>query len=1070
MKIATYNVNGINGRLPVLLQWLGEAQPDVVCLQELKAPNEKFPDADLQEAGYGAVWHGQKSWNGVAILSRGVKPLETRRGLTGEPADSQSRYLEAAINGVLVGSLYLPNGNPVPGPKYEYKLKWFRRFLKHADSLLAQNIPVVLAGDYNVIPTERDVYKPEKWKGDALFMPEVRDFYSELIGKGWSDALRTLHPEERIYTFWDYFRNAWGRNAGLRLDHLLVSPALAKRLVKAEIDKEVRGWEGASDHAPTWIELKTPAGRSKPKSSRKATVKPAINASKKATPAKQTKKKRAPSAEPNPVAGRVLEPYRGKRDFSKTPEPGPTAPRRTGGNSFVIQEHHASRHHFDLRLEIDGVLVSWAVPKGVPDDLAAKRLAVHVEDHPIEYGDFEGEIPKGNYGAGTVAIWDKGTWEPVESDWRKKFAKGTLKFYLRGDRLDGSYLLARMKEEPNWMLKMLNPATHPFPSAGTTEREEAKFIPPQLARVVPSVPTGRDWIHELKYDGYRLIVVKRKGTLQIHTRSGLDWTHRFTPLAKDLSALSEQDFVLDGEAVVWDDKGRSNFGDLQAALKGTGEEISFVAFDLLHYDGENLRELPLSERLKRLAELVSEEGGKVRRSTTWPSQSGRELYLQACQLQLEGIISKSVTGRYLEGTRREWYKSKCRPRQEFVICAYTPPKSSLPAFSSILLGSFENGKWIGRGKVGTGFREDERIQLLKRFQKLVSKKALFKTADKEVVWLKPSLVAEIEYAELTREGFIRQGSFIGIREDKAATDVHLDGIQTAAPDNKSTAVLGIKISHPERLVFPGEGISKMEVVRYFERVGDLMLPFVGNRPLAILRAPTGITGELFFQKSFPNHVPDHVDQTKLDDGSTVFYVKETRGLVSLAQFGMVEIHPWGASLPQEDKPDFLTWDLDPDGTVSWKEVLGTALLLRDFLAERGLQSLVKTSGGKGLHVMVHLKPKLGWEVLKPFSKAVAEAIVAYNPKKLLSTSSKSKRAGKIYIDWMRNGRGATCIAPWGLRARPGATVSMPVVWEQLSEVTSAGYTLHEPPEQPVEWLKLTPQSLSKAVLREFKLG
>lgn len=1056
MKIATYNVNGVNGRLPVLLRWLEAAKPDVVCLQELKAPAEKFPLTALQAAGYEAIWHGQKSWNGVAILARGAQPLETCRGLPGDPKDMQSRYLEAAVNGVLIGCLYLPNGNPVPGPKYEYKLEWFRRFLKHADTLLAQEIPVILAGDYNVIPTERDVYKPEKWEGDALFMPKVRDLYGELMEKGWTDALRHLHPDEQIFTFWDYFRNAWGRNAGLRLDHLLVSPSLEKRLIRAEVDREARGWEGASDHAPAWIELKTSGARSK--APRKAAVKATQRATKpvkKKTPAKKVepaKPKKTESAK----ASSSLETYRQKRDFSKTPEPDPGKLPRTRGRSFVIHEHHASRHHFDLRLEIDGVLVSWAVPKEIPDDLEAKRLAVHVEDHPIEYGGFEGEIPRGNYGAGKIAIWDKGTWAPVEKEWRAQFEKGTLKFHLRGDRLDGPYLLARMKEEPNWMLKKLNPATHPHPADGIIEREEAKFIPPQLARVVACVPAGRDWIHELKYDGYRLIVVKCKGTLRIHTRSGLDWTHRFAALAKDLSALSEKDFVLDGEAVVWDEKGRSNFGDLQAALKGKGEEISFVAFDLLHFDRENLRGLPLSDRLKRLAGFMGEDKGNIRRSATWPSESGRELYLQACQLGLEGIISKNVRGRYIEGERRDWSKSKCRPRQEFVICGYTPPKSSLPAFSSILLGSFENGKWIDRGKVGTGFREDERVRLLKLFKKWVSPHALFKTADKSVVWLKPVLVAEIEYAELTRDGSIRQGSFIGLREDKEATDVHLEGIQTASPDKRNAGVFGIKVSNPARIVFPGEQISKIEVVRYFERVGDFMLPFVGNRPLAILRAPSGIGGELFFQKSFPNHVPEHIHQIQLEDGSTVFYVKETKGLVSLAQFGMVEIHPWGAALPQGNKPDFLTWDLDPDAAVSWQEVLGTALLLRDFLAERGLQSLVKTSGGKGLHIMVHLKPKLGWDVLKPFTKAVAGAIVAFNPKKLLSTSAKAKRAGKIYIDWMRNGR--------------GATISMPIAWEQLTEITPAGYTIHEPPEQPEEWLNLTPQVISKTVLREFGLG
>jgi exodeoxyribonuclease III len=642
MKIATYNVNGINGRLPVLLRWLEEAKPDVVCLQELKAPDAKFPLKAIQEAGYGAIWHGQKSWNGVAILTRGSDPLETRRGLPRDPDETHSRYLEAAVEGILIGCLYLPNGNPAPGPKFDYKLDWFERFIKHAAGLLAQNIPVVLAGDYNVMPTELDVYKPEKWVDDALFRPEVRACFHQLVDQGWTDAIRTLHPDERIYTFWDDLRNAYGRNAGLRLDHLLLSPQLADRLTKAEVDQEVRGWEKASDHAPTWIELGKAAKR------RKASKKVA---GKKAKAPPETSPMNAP-----------LEKYRVKRNFTKTPEPGPQVGDRSG-RSYVIQEHHARSHHFDFRLEIDGVLVSWAVPKGIPEDLVAKRLAVHVEDHPLEYGKFEGTIPKGNYGAGSVAIWDQGTWEPMEKGWRKDFSKGTLKFHLKGDRLNGPYLLARMKEEPNWFLKMLDPSTHPQ-ATFEAEREIPRYVAPQLAQVVSTVPGGRDIIHELKFDGYRLIIVKHDGELTVYTRNGHNWTDKFKPLAEHLTAVSEKDFIMDGEAVVWDEKGRSNFGDLQAALKGCPNDVSFVAFDLLHFDGLNLRDLPLSERQKRLADLVEEGQGVVRRSTIWSSDMGPDLYKQACRLGLEGIISKKLSGTYRPGDRRDWTKSKCRPRQD----------------------------------------------------------------------------------------------------------------------------------------------------------------------------------------------------------------------------------------------------------------------------------------------------------------------------------------------------------------------------------------------------------------------
>ncbi len=1035
MKIAIYNVNGIKSHLPNLLQWLETSGPDVVCLQELKCPQEKFPGGALENAGYGAIWQGEKSWNGVAILARGTEPIETRRGLPGDKKDTQSRYLEAAIEGIIFGCLYLPNGNPAPGPKLDYKLRWLKRLAEHARNLLAEKVPVALLGDFNVIPTELDVYNPKGWEEDALFRPDVRKAFQDVVDQGWVDALRTLHPDERIYTFWKYLRNAWGRDAGLRIDHLLLSPQLARRLVAAGVDREVRGWEHSSDHAPVWMELDS----------------------------KRVSKKAAKKIAKDP-----LERYREKRDFEKSPEPEPGVSPR-GGNSFVIQEHHARAHHFDLRLEIDGVLVSWAVPKGIPEDLVAKRLAVHVEDHPLEYGKFEGSIPKGNYGAGTMSIWDMGQWEPLDrATWRKEFKKGTLKFQLKGDRINGPYLLARMKEEPNWMLKRLNPDTHPS-AAVMPESEVARFVSPQLARVVPSVPSGSEWLHEIKFDGYRLIAVQQVGEVKLYTRSGLDWTEKFKPTAKLLSGITTRDFVMDGEVVVFDEKGRSNFGDLQAALKSLGNSnITFVVFDLLHYDGFNLRNLPLSERIRRLAELVSEDFGSVMRSKVWPAEMGKDLFKQAAAAGLEGIMSKNSKGRYIEGSRKDWAKSKARARQEFVVCGYTPPKSSLPAFSSLVLGTYENGKLICRGKVGTGFTESERERLLPEFRKLVTKTAHFELDEKNVVWLKPQLVAEIEFAEITRDGAIRQGSFLSLREDKSAADVRLDGLQVATPDSTETKVLGIHISHPERLVYPEDQITKMEVAKYYERVGEWMLPFVAHRPLAILRAPEGITGELFFQKSFTTHVPPHVHTHTLADGSIVFSLKDVKGLVSLAQFGAIEFHPWGAPLPAGEKPDFLTWDLDPDDTVPWNEVLGAALLLRDYLAEHGLATMVKTSGGKGLHIMLHLKRTREWEVMKAFTKAVAAEIASYNTKRFTINSSKAKRGGKIYIDWMRNGRGATSVAPWGLRARPGATVSMPIGWSQLPAITAAGYDIHEPPELPEEWLKMKPQTISIKLLR--KLG
>lgn len=759
----------------------------------------------------------------------------------------------------------------------------------------------------------------------------------------------------------------------------------------------------------------------------------------------------------------ALEAYRRKRIFTDTPEPKPRKAKKAG-RSFVVQEHHARSHHFDFRLEMNGVLVSWAVPKGPPEDLVAKRLAVHVEDHPLEYGSFEGEIPKGNYGAGKVAIWDKGEWEPLESDWRKEFDHGKLKFVLHGHKLAGTYLLARMKEEPNWLLRKLE---EDRPEAVVT-REKPAFVSPQLARVVPSVPEGTNWVHEIKLDGYRLIVVRHGSSIRLFTRSGLDWTDRFGNLAKQLAALSPKDFILDGEAVVFDEKGRSSFGDLQNALQqGYGAKIDFVAFDLLHQTGENLRALPLAERLKRLEKLLPSETGRVRRSKVWIASEGKGLFEQACHLGLEGIISKKITEPYREGSRNDWVKSKCRARQEFVICGYSPPKHPGPSFGALVLGSLEHGHLVPRGKVGTGFSIAKRQELFRIFQPLRTEKKPFEFPEKDITWVKPELVAEIEFAEITREGSIRQGSFVALREDKAAKDVHLDPVQIAKTDAKDVKVAGITVSNPGRMVFPADEVTKLEVVNYYENVSELMLPYLMNRPLAILRAPEGITGELFFQKSFTRHVPKHVKSVRLADGTDVIVIRDVKGLVSLAQYNVIEIHPWGAPLPQGEKPDVLIWDLDPDAAVPWKEVLGGAFLVRDYLREHGLETVVKTSGGKGIHVMLYLKRTLDWDTAKAFSKAVAAGVMELNPQRFLITASKAKRGGKIFLDWLRNGRGSTCIAPWGLRARPGAAVSCPVNWDDLPNITADGFTIRDPFKMPKDWANINPQTVSKSLLKDL---
>jgi len=771
-----------------------------------------------------------------------------------------------------------------------------------------------------------------------------------------------------------------------------------------------------------------------------------------------------PKKPPAKKRAAALDAYRRKRDFNATPEPHAEKATRAG-HRFVVQEHHARSHHFDFRLEMDGVLVSWAVPKGIPEDEAAKRLAVHVEDHPLDYGSFEGTIPKGNYGAGTVAIWDSGTWEPLERNWRRQFEKGKMKFLLHGERLHGTYLLARMKEEPNWLLRKLDDTIRPGQTPAPS-REVAAFVAPQLARVTSTVPAGKGWWHELKFDGYRLIAVKEGKEVRLYTRNRLDWTDRFGDLADHLAALTKHDFVLDGEAVVFDKKGRSRFGELQAALKsGHSGRIAFVAFDLLHLDGRKLRDLPLSRRVAELTKLVGEETDRLRLSKVWTAGQGADLFRQACANKLEGIISKKSGGRYLEGERRDWLKSKCRTRQEFVICGYTAPKGSLRGFGALLLASFEHGKLIPRGKVGTGFTDRERIRLLARFKPLITKERNLPEAESGVTWLRPELVAEVEFAEITREGSIRQGSFLALREDKSADEVHLDAFAGTGSPHDKMKVANITITHPDRIVYPADGITKMEVARYYERIGEYMLPHLVNRPLALLRAPSGIGGDMFFQKSFPNHLPDQVVQKDLADGTTIFYIRNTRGLISLAQFGAIEFHPWGSRMPQPERPDQLIWDLDPDPSVPWPQVLGAALLIRDFLAEHGLHALVKTSGGKGLHLVLFIKRTHDWDSMRDFTRAVAREVAAYNPSRLVITSSKEKRKGKIFIDWMRNGEGSTCIAPWSLRARDGSAVSMPVRWSDLGTTTAAGFTIHDPLTPPAEWIDPEPQIIPIALLR-----
>jgi len=788
----------------------------------------------------------------------------------------------------------------------------------------------------------------------------------------------------------------------------------------------------------------------------------------------------------------ALESYLNKRNLGTSPEPGPQMEQSNdspSGNDriFVVQEHHARSHHFDLRLELDGVLKSWAVPKGPSLDPAVKRLAVRVEDHPLEYAGFQGIIPPGNYGAGKVEIWDRGTWVPMQADEdpAEALAKGRLKFRLAGEKLRGDFLLTRIggahQGGDQWLVSKLreSPAgggrlSHSRP--GRRRRSAGDHPPPspQLSKLAASVPGGADWIHEVKFDGYRVIARKRGQAVTIITRGGHDWTARFGDLAERIGEVSDEDFTMDGEVVVFDENGRSDFGRLQDALgRGGSGSYVFAVFDLLDFAGKDIAVLPLLSRKELLREIVPEGNSRILFSRHWSGPAeGRQLFEQACRLKLEGIISKETRQPYLPGSRQSWRKIKCDNRQEFVICGYTAPRNAGAGFGALVLGSYEAGRLIPRGKVGTGFSDRQRREILAELEERRLSVSPFGGGgqSEEVTWVRPDMIAEVRFAELTRDGFIRHGSFVGLREDKRPGEVHLE-VEPEAPQG-NPVVCGIAISNPGREIYPGTGITKLDVCRYYESVADLMLPYLVKRPLAFLRAPTGITGQIFFQKHFSAHLPKGVRMRTLPDEDTrICHIADAAGLLSLVQFGVLEFHPWGSLMTRPDKPDMLIWDLDPDVAVPWREVLGAAFLLRDVLAGAGLRPVVKTSGGKGLHVVVFCKPRWPWERLKPLTRRVSELLASHNPRRLTVQAAKSKRTGKIFIDWLRNGRGATCVAPWSLRARGEGPVALPVNWGDLPSATPDGVTLRNiVPAMPSEWREAAdaPDEVTAALL--IKLG
>ncbi|KLU20834.1 DNA ligase [Caballeronia mineralivorans PML1(12)] len=892
-----------------------------------------------------------------------------------------------------------------------------------------------------------------------------------------------------------------------------------------------------------------------------------------------------------------LDTYQRMRRFSQTPEPSGHAAAKAGRTSkkaqasalsFVIQEHDARRLHYDFRLELDGTLKSWAVPKGPSLDPSVKRLAVHVEDHPVDYGSFEGDIPDGNYGAGSVIVWDRGTWEPQPGSIdqaRESYAKGKLKFILHGEKLQGGWTLVRSNMRGNgdkeqWLLikerddearseadydVLLNkPGSVMSDSLGartksgevrdraerktaakTSRTTKAALSPkrpavkdqgksperprpdivanrnaeslrtlahnpaiqeavraklpvamkPQLATLVDTPPSSNDWSYEIKFDGYRILVridreaSKAKST-QIFTRNGHDWTDKFSRQVKALAKLDVESAWLDGEAVVLDDNDLPNFQKLQNAFDANRpQDIAVYFFDIPYLNGYDLRGVPLVQRraiLKALLEPLDDDALGFSADFEF---SVDDLLKSACDMALEGIIGKRRDSSYTSGRSSAWIKLKCRRRQEFVIGGYSEPTGSRGQFGALLLGVYDtHGKLQYAGRVGSGFDAATLRDIKKQLDAREIKTMPFAAAPKErsrtpLRWVKPELVAECNFAEWTSERIVRQASFVALRDDKPAREIvkevpistkelALDD-EDKKPAKKSTAakkatrnpagpelVAGVKITHPDRVIDPSAGIRKLDLALYYEAVAPWMLPHLKDRPVSLVRAPEDIGGELFFQKhSEKLTIPNVKQHPGIDPGhSALITIENVGALVGSAQMGAIEMHTWNALAAKIEKPDRMVFDLDPGDGLGWDRMQEAARLTRELLAELGLESFCKTSGGKGLHVVAPLTPQAGWDEVKGFSQTVAQHMASTLPKYFSAKMGKQNRRDKIFVDYLRNNRGSSTVAAFSLRARPGMGVSVPIGWDELDATTSGDQwnigNLHE----RLETLKTDPWS------------
>ena len=863
------------------------------------------------------------------------------------------------------------------------------------------------------------------------------------------------------------------------------------------------------------------------------------------------------------MTSKNLDDYNRMRDFAATPEPAAKRSRKSTKTAhalqYCIQKHDATRLHYDFRLELDGALKSWAVPKGPSLDPKVKRLAVHVEDHPLDYATFEGSIPEGHYGAGDVIVWDRGVWIP-QGDVHEAYEKGRLKFELRGEKLAGLWNLVRThmpgKQEQWFLIKHQDEAARPEseydvvaaePDSVLSDRtivpkrrgkaaaakpvkqpeEPAKpkstkktgkttlsgavagpmpeTLKPELATLVESAPDG-DWLYEIKFDGYRVMARIDNGDVRLITRNGHDWTHKLPKQAEALAALGLESAWLDGEMVVANEQGVPDFQALQNAFDaGSSGKIAYYLFDLPYLNGMDLRKVPVEERRAALAAVLEPNEDPLLRFSDSFEETPEALLNSACQMRMEGLIGKRQGSAYVSRRSSDWIKLKCKNRQEFVVVGFSDPKGARSAFGALLLGlhDVDSGELRYAGKVGTGFNETTLKSIYQQLLPLETKKAAVVNPPtgydaKGVHWLKPELLAEVAFAEMTKEGSVRHAVFHGLRNDKPAKAITQElpktVKKTAAKDDTEPAPAKakakakpkaaqsptldgkVRITHPERVIDASSGTTKMQLAEYYASVADFILPELADRPVALVRAPDGIAGELFFQKN-PERlaIPGITSLDKDLTGQPIMIINNAEALIGAVQMSTVELHTWNGTSVDLDKPDRFVLDLDPDPALPWKSMVEATQLTLSVLDELGLKAFLKTSGGKGIHIVVPITRKLGWDEVKGFSHAIVSHIAKLLPDRFSAVSGPKNRVGRIFIDYLRNGLGATTICAYAARTREGLPVSVPIYREEVAELKGANlWNVHNVHERLAEvghepWadLRKTRQSITADMRRRI---